>query len=565
MSEIEFTNNHYLRTVKAQGNDEVTIYDQTKASLNFSYREASFHSYVEGYSDEGWLGRKILAIPQALWSAVMKTVVHLALGIILGSLNALFDREDKGKYFKAMLFSAVRDLQESFGRVVSLFHDAYGRYHVHEADFHKTCYLLSISHVDRTRFEQRAFLREKPVNTDENVAQFQNELNEVDGEQFKKMAPKFTEGHLRYVPNKHLNALNYNDEAVGNAFELPILGWSTQLSLEDRRILRERMEALSEENFKKLLPKLRAGQYSQIPVQFFHLLNFSELPENYLEFLFLCRERSGANHFHPDDINDAYQRMDVLTEEQFGHIASKLRDGQLAAVPEKFLNMLNYSRVPQRSFNLIFQRGTPQVLDTQEKAREFLFSRRFLVSAETQSKLRELSDDVFEEVSRHFELPHFSCVREVQIGLLNYEELSKKPEFQYIVRELFPDGVDEREESHSKLNTLPFLNCLDLIVPHLTVNQLDWLLWEKWGKNDYARNKINEVYDGIQRNEIALIQEVDNGNLTAVDPLHFILRNFAMGGAVNEIFEEFQRQAQTIEDVFNGHVGDLNRALEGAF
>ena len=93
--------------------------DFIKKEQKFHYGKTDFQQFVKKYRSEGWILRKITAIPGAMY-ALARAVGNLALGILLGSPLALFDR---GKYFKAQIFHLCRDLQEGTGRVISLFHD----------------------------------------------------------------------------------------------------------------------------------------------------------------------------------------------------------------------------------------------------------------------------------------------------------------------------------------------------------------------------------------------------------------------------------------------------------
>lgn len=297
----------------------------------------TYHHYAEAYTNnynKAWLGRKLLAIPKAFWSALIKTIFHLAQGIIFSLIFCLFGQKERGgKHFKAMLFSSLRDLQESFGHFASFFYENYGLYHVQEADFHKTCYRLSWAEINKNLFDKEAFLREKPVNSDQRIKSFKKEFKEMSSEQLHKITHRLHPDQSRIIPKERLNDLNF-DHYIVHAFD----GGNHSI---DRRIGRERMEALSEENFIKLLPQLNGLfiPFSYIPTRFFPLLNYNNLSELQVKYLFLCKKKNGRDP-EPDDIEDAQNRMEELTEEQFRIIVSKLHEDQLVAVPARFRHLL---------------------------------------------------------------------------------------------------------------------------------------------------------------------------------------------------------------------------------
>ena len=87
--------------------------------------------------EKKWLTRKITAIPLAIYGLI-STIYHLAKGILF--LPKVFF--DQGETLKLHGACVIRDLQETFGRIASIFHDTYGLYHIQEARFHKYLYFL---------------------------------------------------------------------------------------------------------------------------------------------------------------------------------------------------------------------------------------------------------------------------------------------------------------------------------------------------------------------------------------------------------------------------------------
>lgn len=107
------------------------------ATIKFKCAAVSLKKFSQNYDAKGWVGRKFLAIPSALWSGLAKTTYHIALTILAGVPCAIIG---KNKSFKKYLFSAIRDCQESLGHILLIFNDRVGKFHIQESQFHKECY-----------------------------------------------------------------------------------------------------------------------------------------------------------------------------------------------------------------------------------------------------------------------------------------------------------------------------------------------------------------------------------------------------------------------------------------
>lgn len=138
---VKFENNSYLNAVIEKKdkdlNSESKIFKHVQSTLHFSYINVTPQEFNKQYIATGWFARKVIALPAAIWSATVKTIYHLAKTIIIGFCKTFFDG---GKYSQTQLFYMGRDLQESFGWLVSLFNDRYGQYYIQASKFHKTCY-----------------------------------------------------------------------------------------------------------------------------------------------------------------------------------------------------------------------------------------------------------------------------------------------------------------------------------------------------------------------------------------------------------------------------------------
>lgn len=108
-----------------------------KSGQQFHYGKTDFEQFAAKYHDAGWVGRKVIALPAAAWTGVVKTTLNLALAILFGIPKALFD---DGTYFKAQIFHVCRDLQAAAGRIISIFNDEYGLYLIEESQVQKKFY-----------------------------------------------------------------------------------------------------------------------------------------------------------------------------------------------------------------------------------------------------------------------------------------------------------------------------------------------------------------------------------------------------------------------------------------
>ncbi len=136
---IDFENTSYLEAVQENNNlrSRSEIFNHANKNLKFTYGDVTLQKFNKNYSSDGWFGRKIIAIPKAAWSLAVKTIYHLVKAILVGIIMAI---SDSGKYFKTHCFCIVRDLQESFGWLISIFNDKFGQYHIQESQFQKSCY-----------------------------------------------------------------------------------------------------------------------------------------------------------------------------------------------------------------------------------------------------------------------------------------------------------------------------------------------------------------------------------------------------------------------------------------
>ncbi len=137
--------------------DLLKVFDFTDHSSEDNWRllvndELQFHypnSLLSCYSDSrGWFGRKLIALPLAS-IGIIKAIYHLSMVFFKGLYH-----EKRSTCMQMYTYAAVRDLEESFGRIVTLFSDKRGRYLVEESIYQKSCYFLTMGKIEGLSSEE---------------------------------------------------------------------------------------------------------------------------------------------------------------------------------------------------------------------------------------------------------------------------------------------------------------------------------------------------------------------------------------------------------------------------
>lgn len=150
---IDFERSAYLsafREYQEVWDDREITRHVRKQGFGFEVESVSYWGFNSRFRSDfedlpcylGYCVQPLVALPLVAWCAVAKTVYHLAL-ILFDAIFTMFcmpPSSDYASYVQAQCFYLVRDLQESFGWLISIFHESYGMYHVAEADFQKSCY-----------------------------------------------------------------------------------------------------------------------------------------------------------------------------------------------------------------------------------------------------------------------------------------------------------------------------------------------------------------------------------------------------------------------------------------
>jgi hypothetical protein len=105
--------------------------------FQFSYGNVTLEEYSDSYRSAHWQGRKIWAIPQALWTGVVMTTYHLGRGILLDLPRACFGNTDA---LKISAFKVARYLEQFLGWLITLFNDRVGSYLIVDGLFHVEFY-----------------------------------------------------------------------------------------------------------------------------------------------------------------------------------------------------------------------------------------------------------------------------------------------------------------------------------------------------------------------------------------------------------------------------------------
>jgi hypothetical protein len=145
VSIFQFEQSFYLSAIKEDNRDlqsDEAVFNLAKTFQQFHYDGlTTYERFSEKYSLEGWMGRKVYAIPAGLYNATVEIYVPILIGIFV--LPIFLIRGEEGDFVrvaKHLLFHEARQVQLGFGWLAVLLNDKYGLYHIQEANFHLTCY-----------------------------------------------------------------------------------------------------------------------------------------------------------------------------------------------------------------------------------------------------------------------------------------------------------------------------------------------------------------------------------------------------------------------------------------
>lgn len=166
---IKFQNTPYFSALKNLGFSENSLENEAKSNLHFQYSNISYQQFSNEYSlvnqKDARFDRQMKAIPYALWT-VVKVVCHVAQAIFIGIPKFAFGDQ---KSLQAHIFYIIRDFQEIFGRIFSIFHDQYGLYHIEESQFQKECYDYFLAHHHQGQVKQSNAFAAIPAKDDDSL------------------------------------------------------------------------------------------------------------------------------------------------------------------------------------------------------------------------------------------------------------------------------------------------------------------------------------------------------------------------------------------------------------
>jgi hypothetical protein len=128
--------NTYFKAIQ----EKINIFHDEKQGPEFRYVKLTHAEFNQNYCEEGWMGRKVMALPKAMWSGTIKTLYYLAQAIIARLVTKNPDD------FQIKCFYTIRELEKSLGWFISLFHDRTGQFYVQESQFYQArydCFLLN--------------------------------------------------------------------------------------------------------------------------------------------------------------------------------------------------------------------------------------------------------------------------------------------------------------------------------------------------------------------------------------------------------------------------------------
>lgn len=110
--------------------------------LKLSYGKVSFDAFNKVYCSSEFFAYKIVALPSACFAGVVKMTCHIATAILFAIPKSCYNLDVRP--LKGIVFTLFRDIEETVGWIVTIFHDAWGQYLVEESLFQKTCYMIAL-------------------------------------------------------------------------------------------------------------------------------------------------------------------------------------------------------------------------------------------------------------------------------------------------------------------------------------------------------------------------------------------------------------------------------------
>lgn len=105
--------------------------------LKYKYGNVSYPIFSQKYSYQGYIKRKIFAFPKIIHTITTKLLLHFVIMILKGVPKVY---KNENSCLKLYYFKVLRDIEETSGWFITIFHDKMGSYLVQESNFQKKCY-----------------------------------------------------------------------------------------------------------------------------------------------------------------------------------------------------------------------------------------------------------------------------------------------------------------------------------------------------------------------------------------------------------------------------------------
>jgi DnaJ-domain-containing protein 1 len=452
---FRFQENFYTSSI-----EEKQLQDQDLVlNLQFQYGNTNYKNFSEKYrcNTKLWIGRKISALPLAIWSATVKMIYHLAKALFLGPLFFFIPEKyvannipysDEGRYLKSQIFHIGRDLQESLGRLVSLFDDRYGLYLIQESQFHAACYDY-LENVTYSTLRISMELVAKKINnltTHDNLVPLDKSVHETGQSGDVSEYPQFLDNDS--ITNEYVKQL-FSDRP-----------WKREETI-------DRLANLSDDDFKKIAKRFSNSHFSLIPGTILesrlNLVDYDSITNDQIEYLFPVNYLYGLHNGLP------IKGLIKLSDENFKKAAKKFSDNHFSLIPDSILenrlNLLDYDSITNDQIERLFP------INFNEPMKRF----------------SKLSDENFKKIAKKFSNMHFHFITKRHIHLLDYAQLTKEQ-----VDWLFPlETSEEHHKSRMKFSKLSSNQAYE-ILDHLSRDRLD-LISEKHLSDSNLKAKYEDI------------------------------------------------------------------------
>lgn len=403
-----------------------------KKMPQYQYGSLDYKSFKSVYTSQGWLGRKIIALPKSLWNGIILPIYHFVKAIFIGLAKL---STDGGVYMKLQFYYMRRDFQESFGRFISLFTDKLGLFQIQESQFNKLCYELYQKNPNYTTHEIAAIQKQYPIGNSIYSAESKKtelKLSRLSPIEFQKIIPFLKDEHFSLIPASHLK---YLDTSTLVKHFSSIFEGGTVYGC-------NKFEHLTSDQFAAIVPRLHDNQFQHIPCKYVNLLNFNTLTTDLAQ---TAIKYSGLALL-PSQISS---RIGLLDQKNFKGLVSKLNTKQMPLIPLSHLKYVD-SSILSSHFEEIFPVGPEE---------------------HTKKKFEALSGEQFKSIvykltskNDYYSKIYLSSVPDKFIDLLNYNVLSGS-QFLVVLNVLYnPSGVESKLSELSSPNFELIKNKLPLSV-----------------------------------------------------------------------------------------------------